>query len=60
MSYILFDQQGAIVDSDILYYHSGFEQFPAPRNNLQPIVPTIPVEDSSAPKTPVNPGLSSQ
>jgi hypothetical protein len=57
MSYILFDQQGAIVDSDILYYHSGFEQFPAPRNNLQPIVPTIPVEDSSAPKTPVNPGL---
>lgn len=34
LNYMLFDRQGKIVAADTLYFHSGFQEFDAPRNNL--------------------------
>ena len=33
LSYILFDKNGSIYNSDLLYYHSGFEEFDSPRDS---------------------------
>lgn len=45
LSYILFDKEGRIYNSDLLYYHSGFEEFDAPRNNLRKI--SLPINNST-------------
>lgn len=37
LSYILFDKDGMIYNSDLLYYHSGFEKFKSPRDNFKPL-----------------------
>lgn len=34
LNYMLFNRDGAVIAANTLYYHSGFQEFNAPRNNL--------------------------